>query len=125
MRSLGSSEGLAVPGRYSGVVRGASQIALGLLMVVGLHAAAPRIEKTINRDWTFQYFPAEQPDLSPAQPGYDDSRWPAVALPHTWSTYETTGDLHPFIRSAAEKDDSYWWCGWGWYRKRFTVGREY
>jgi len=87
--------------------------------------AGPRIEKTINRDWTFQYQPQPTPDIRRAQPDYDDSRWPAIALPHTWSTYETTGDLHPFIRSAAEKDDSYWWYGWGWYRKRVTIGKQY
>ncbi len=87
--------------------------------------ADPRIVKTIDRDWTFQYSPQLEPDLRVAQPGYDDSRWPAIALPHTWSTYETTGEIHPFIRSAAERDGTYWWYGWGCYRKRFTVGREY
>jgi len=87
--------------------------------------ASPRIEKTINRDWTFQYSPRETPDLRPAQSSFDDRQWPAVALPHTWSTYESTGDLHPFIRSASETDDSYWWYGWGWYRKRITIGRQY
>ena len=97
---------------------------LGLLAAAA-PAAAPRLEKTINRDWTFQYFPAETPDLAPAAPGYDDGRWPAVAVPHTWSTYETTGDRHLFIRSAAEKDDSYWWYGWGWYRKHVIIGNEY
>jgi beta-galactosidase len=83
------------------------------------------VVKTIDRDWTFQYFPAPAPDAAPAQPGYDDSRWPAVALPHTWSTYEATGELHPFIRSANEREGTYWWYGWGWYRKRFSVGRQY
>ncbi|MFB3829458.1 MAG: glycoside hydrolase family 2 TIM barrel-domain containing protein [Bryobacteraceae bacterium] len=84
-----------------------------------------RIARNINRDWTFQYFPDERSDARRAAPGYDDRRWPAIALPHTWSTYETTGDPHPFIRSASERDDSYWWYGWGWYRKRFTVGKVY
>ena len=88
-------------------------------------AAPPRVEKTVNRDWTFQYVPAEQPDLAPAAPGYDDAKWPAVAVPHTWSTYETTRDVHPFIRNPSERDDSYWWYGWGWYRKHFTVGPEH
>ncbi len=88
-------------------------------------AAAPRIEKTIDRDWTFQYAPQPEPDLAAARPDFDDGHWQAIAIPHTWSTYETTGDLHPFIRSAAERDDSYWWYGWGWYRKRLVIGREY
>jgi len=96
-----------------------------LLLPAALCAASPRVEKTINRDWTFQYSPQETPDLRLAQPGFDDRQWPAVALPHTWSTYETTGDLHPFIRSASEKDDSYWWFGWGWYRKRIAIGQRY
>ncbi len=87
-------------------------------------AAMPRITTTINREWTFNYFPEQEPDSAPAAPDYDDSRWPAVALPHTWSTYETTGDVHPFIYSPSENDDPYWWNGWGWYRKRFTLGPQ-
>ena len=88
-------------------------------------AAAPRVVKTIDRDWTFQYFPAQNPDLAPADATYSDARWPAVALPHTWSTYETTGDVHPFIKAATERDDSYWWYGWGWYRKRVAIDPRY
>jgi len=45
--------------------------------------------------------------------------------PHTWSTYETTGELHPFIRNPFESDNPYWWMGWGWYRKHFSVNREF
>ncbi len=48
-----------------------------------------------------------------------------MALPHTWSTYETTGEVHPFIKTATERDDSYWWYGWGWYRKHFTISSEH
>ncbi len=82
---------------------------------------SPRVVHTLTRDWTFAYFPDPKPDTSLAAPGFDDGAWEAVALPHTWSTYETTGEVHPFIRSAAERDDPYWWQGWGWYRKRFTL----
>ena len=84
--------------------------------------ASHRIVKTINRHWTFNYFPAENADATGCQtPDYDDSSWPEVAVPHTWSTYETTGELHPFIRNPAENDSSYWWHGWGWYRKHFSI----
>lgn len=100
--------------------------ALLLLACLGTaFGSGARITRNINRDWTFQYFPDERPDVRRAAPGYDDRHWPAVAVPHTWSTYETTGDLHPFIRSASERDDSYWWYGWGWYRKRFILGKLY
>jgi hypothetical protein len=84
--------------------------------------ATSRVEKTINREWTFNYFPDENADTAGCEsPGFDDSSWPAIALPHTWQTYETTGKLHPFIYDASEKDDPYWWRGWGWYRKHFVV----
>jgi len=84
-----------------------------------------RIEKTINSHWTFNYFPATTAGKGYEAPGFDDSRWPAVSIPHTWSTYETTGEQHPFIRNASETDNPYWWMGWGWYRKHFSVSKDY
>ncbi len=96
-----------------------------LLSVAAFAAASPRTVKTFNRDWSFQYFPSPNPDLTPAKPNYDDRKWPAVAIPHTWSTYETTGEQHPFIRAANERQGTYWWYGWGWYRKRFSLDKRY
>jgi beta-galactosidase len=87
--------------------------------------STPRLEQTINRDWTFNYFPSENADTNGcAAVNFDDSTWPAIALPHTWLTYETTGKLHPFIHDAHEKDNPYWWRGWGWYRKHFSISPE-
>lgn len=80
-----------------------------------------RLVKTINTEWTFNYFPEEIPDSSFTNCSFDDSNWQAVAIPHTWSTYETTGEVHPFIYNASERDDSYWWYGWGYYRKKFSI----
>ncbi len=84
-----------------------------------------RIEKIINSQWTFNYFPGAGANKGYETPRFDDSKWPAISIPHTWSTYETTGELHPFIRNASEADNPYWWLGWGWYRKHFTVNTEY
>jgi hypothetical protein len=84
-----------------------------------------RVEKVINSQWAFNYFPNESADKGYESPGTDDSKWIAVSLPHTWSTYETTGELHPFIRNASENDNPYWWTGWGWYRKHFSISKEY
>lgn len=81
----------------------------------------PRYEKIINSFWTFNYFPGEKENSGYESPQFDDSKWPAISIPHTWSTYETTGDVHPFIKNASENDNPYWWKGWGWYRKHFTV----
>jgi beta-galactosidase len=84
-----------------------------------------RLGKTINREWTFNYFPDPTADGAGCQlPDFNDANWPAVAVPHTWQTYETTGKVHPFIYDASEKDGPYWWRGWGWYRKHFSIGNE-
>ncbi|NLO02968.1 MAG: glycoside hydrolase family 2 protein, partial [Bacteroidales bacterium] len=83
-----------------------------------------RLVQTINRDWTFNYLPFNEPDSMVMLPSYDDSRWQAVALPHTWSVYETTGEVHPFIYNASERDNPYWWYGWGYYRKRFFIDKS-
>lgn len=108
-------------------------VAVGLVMGPAGRATAARYEapashrlaQTINREWTFNYFPAENADSAGCEaPAFDDSTWPAVALPHTWQTYETTGKLHPFIHDASEKEYRYWWYGWGWYRKHFSPGKE-
>ena len=84
-----------------------------------------RIVKTINTEWVFNYFPeSEAEDGGYEQPSFDDTKWTYIAIPHTWNTYETTHELHPYIRNASYKDDPYWWLGWGWYRKRFVMGEE-
>jgi len=84
-----------------------------------------RIEKVINSQWTFNYFQGAGNNKGYEAPELDDSRWKAVSIPHTWSTYETTGEIHPFIKSLSESEDPYWWAGWGWYRKHFSINRDY
>jgi hypothetical protein len=84
-----------------------------------------RIEKTINTEWVFNYFPEAESEFGGYEnPLFDDSKWSAIAVPHTWQTYETTRELHPYIHSASVRDDPYWWNGWGWYRKRIVIGEE-
>ncbi|MGN0189690.1 MAG: glycoside hydrolase family 2 TIM barrel-domain containing protein [Candidatus Cryptobacteroides sp.] len=85
-----------------------------------------RVEKTINTEWTFNYFPEEEMVKGVYEmPDFDDSKWSAIAVPHTWQTYETTHELHPYIRNAAAGDNPYWWNGWGWYRKHIVIGKEH
>jgi hypothetical protein len=57
----------------------------------------PGAEKIINSSWTFNYFSDENASDGYQTTDFDDSKWQAVSIPHTWMTYETTGDLHPFI----------------------------
>jgi len=75
----------------------------------------------LNRHWTFNYLPSGQVDEAILARDFDDSAWPAIAIPHTWQTYETTGEMHPFMRNPSERDDPYWWYGLGYYRKRFEL----
>jgi hypothetical protein len=84
-----------------------------------------RIEKIINSQWTFNYFSSETADKGYEANRFDDSKWPVISLPHTWNTYETTGELHPFIKNNIESENIYWWLGWGWYRKHFSISKEY
>lgn len=84
-----------------------------------------RIEKAISSGWTFNYFPKETAPKNYETFGFDDSKWPVVSLPHVWRTFETTGELHPYIPNSAEDDNMYWWTGWGWYRKRFALNKEF
>lgn len=89
-------------------------------------AESHRLTKTINTEWTFNYFPQEEEVKGVYEsPSFDDSAWSYVCVPHTWQTYETTRELHPYIRNVAASDNPYWWNGWGWYRKRIDIGREY
>jgi beta-galactosidase len=84
-----------------------------------------RIEKIIDAQWAFNYFPSSSANSGYEDPGYNDSGWQAVSIPHTWNTYETTREIHPFIRNSSELENPYWWLGWGWYRKHFSLGSDY
>ena len=84
------------------------------------------IEKCINQNWTFNYLPVQNKKaFGFEKPEYDDSKWSCISLPHTWQTYETTKELHPYIRNASAEDDPYWWNGWGYYRKHLVIGNMY
>ncbi len=83
-----------------------------------------RITKILNSQWTFNYFPANDQDKGYELSGFDDSRWPAISIPHTWNSYETTRSLLS-SKNADGSDNSYWKTGWGWYRKHFSVNREF
>lgn len=63
-------------------------------------------------------------------PGFDDSRWRHISVPHDWSIedlprqngMDITG---PFDKSAIDKGSSgYMTGGIGWYRKHFTIDSE-
>lgn len=83
----------------------------------------PRITRTINNNWTFSYYPSVSADKGYETGGFDDSRWQAITLPHTWNTSEFTGD--PATGNSDDPDSPYWRNGWGWYRKSFTINQAF
>jgi beta-galactosidase/beta-glucuronidase len=85
----------------------------------------PRVSRIINSAWTFNYFPKETANKGYESPAIDDSRWSAISLPHTWNTFETTGEFEPYYVSTDEDDNTFWWIGWGWYRKHFSLNNTY
>ncbi|MGN0188400.1 MAG: glycoside hydrolase family 2 protein, partial [Candidatus Cryptobacteroides sp.] len=99
--------------------------ALVLLVAASGPVSARRVIEPANDGWSFFYLPQQKkaPKGIPpqAKPDFDDKDWKKVGIPHTWQTYETTGELHPFIASPHAKDNAYWWTGTGFYRKRFTL----
>jgi len=77
------------------------------------------VEKSLNADWRFkrQADPGaatEAEFVGAEKPGYDDSGWTKIALPHTW---DATWDC-PFPTSRHFR-------GVGWYRRRFEVRPEW
>ncbi|UOX92776.1 DUF4982 domain-containing protein [Amycolatopsis sp. FBCC-B4732] len=51
-----------------------------------------------------------------AEPGFDDSAWQAVDVPHDWSI-----ELAPTERGGTSSASSFFRGGLGWYRRTFTV----
>lgn len=72
-------------------------------LALWLTSAAQRQVENADADWLFPYKEATEKPVKgippQAQVGYDDAGWKSVSVPHTWQTYETTGELHPFIAS--------------------------
>lgn len=63
-------------------------------------------------------------------PGFDDSDWRIIDVPHDWSIEDLPGQngldiIGPFDKSAIDKGNSgYTTGGMGWYRKHFTVKKK-
>lgn len=108
---------------------------LSLMLILNVAASAQditaanpwrsRVESDFNDQWTFNYIPDPKAKVSFEGSDVDDRKWEVIAVPHTWSTYETTDEIHPYIKNVSPKDDPYWWNGLGWYRKKFSIGKAY
>jgi len=75
--------------------------------------APPRIRESFDLDWKFQK--GDQPGAQ--EPGYSDSAWRSLDLPHDWSIEG------PY--SAEEKAQGSLPTGIAWYRKRFRAPESF
>ena len=91
-----------------------------LLLISGLfagfvtaHGAEPvRLRESADFDWRF--FKGDAPGAQ--QPGFDDTAWRQLNLPHDWSIEAAFGQNEPTGGSGG-----YLPTGVGWYRKTFTL----
>jgi beta-galactosidase len=75
--------------------------------------ASPRSVYNFNPGWRFAFGDFVGAD----QPGFDDSAWAPVSLPHTWNETDT---YRSYI-SHSGGDQSEKMIGVGWYRKHFKL----
>jgi beta-galactosidase len=75
--------------------------------------ATPRAAYNFNPGWKFSFGDAAGAE----QPGFDDSAWASVSLPHTWNETDT---YRAYI-SHSGGDQSEKMFGIGWYRKHFKL----
>jgi beta-galactosidase len=102
----------------AGVVTAAIVGMLGsVLEARGIMAQEPRPAESgrrvvsFNGGWRF----AKGEQVGAEKPGFDDSAWQAVRLPHDWAI---SGPFNPAENGYAGKLP---WRGEGWYRKTFTL----
>jgi beta-galactosidase len=111
-------------------------IAIGISMsgaprAIAADASQVRIHQSLNEGWLFErqvHGSGElgsfdrrtegadkvEPQFRDAfMPGYDDSWWNRIELPHTWNAYDVMDAQAGY------------WRGIGWYRKHFRVGSQY
>jgi beta-galactosidase len=71
-----------------------------------------------DNDWRFHRGGAQRAEA----PGFDDSKWRSVDLPHDWSIEDLPGTQSPFDPDAiGQVSTGFTTGGTGWYRKAFTI----
>ncbi|KAA6350822.1 Beta-galactosidase BoGH2A [termite gut metagenome] len=84
-----------------------SRLTIVLLLLPLAFLSAQRETKTINDSWRF--LKGDAPDVASVQ--YNDSKWEAISIPHTWNTDAYT-----------EKD---YYRGIGWYRRSISLPQSW
>lgn len=97
--------------------------ALCFMLLIGLNVQAqqsnsPREKILFDFNWRFHKGGAQGAD----QPGFNDSKWRKIDLPHDWSIEDLPGTRSPFDSNAiGQVMTGFTVGGLGWYRKTFVV----
>lgn len=95
---------------------------LTLLTAFTVYAQKEQREILFNNDWKFFRGGCQ----SAENPGFDDSGWRNLDLPHDWSIEDLPGKDSPFDKNAiSQVSGGYTTGGTGWYRKTFMLPEEY
>ncbi len=81
---------------------------IGLAMSLAANGIAARVRFTIDDGWRY----ASGSLQGAAAPGFDDSQWQSINLPHTWNAADAFDKTKPYRR------------GIGWYRKLLTIDSD-
>lgn len=104
-----------------------------LLSVLSLTAGAQSQEQLLLSGWRFQ----RGPQTGAEAPGFDDSRWQAVTIPHDWAIAgpfdkdidkQVVAIVQDGEKQATEKtgrSGALPWIGEGWYRTTITIPTGY
>jgi len=91
----------------------------GTLLIFNLQTQGQTV--LFDSDWKFHLGGAQYAE----QPGFDDSLWRKVDLPHDWSIEDLPGTTSPFNRDAiSQVSGGFTTGGTGWYRKTFILPEE-
>ena len=88
---------------------------------VSITNSNPRSETLFDDGWLFHRGGA----LGAQEPGFNDSDWRLVDLPHDWSVEDLPGTSSPFSRDAiSQVNGGFTTGGSAWYRKAFVLPSE-
>ena len=88
---------------------------LFVLLITTQSATAQRTVSVLDSDWKF----AKGSNDQAFQPGFDDSGWETVEVPHDWAI------AGPFIAAGDGNTGKLPWKGEGWYRKNLEILAEF
>src|SRR3954469_4206319 len=104
-------------GKRLNIISSLSALTIALLLTNASISANPRPGKTLSFDQDWRFYLGDLPDAK--DPGFDDSQWRTLNLPHDWSIEGKFDEKNPAGTGGGALPG-----GTGWYRKTFNLPAE-